>query len=184
MAAHSITILKEIVRDWEFLAPGEKRGLQDKAMSALSYAPGMDELDHDRWRELREAIIVGDQKAIVDLAFEILGEQIREWVDLNKPRTHEDWAFWKYKDCDPWVEGDGKELRCPDCGEPVLVMYRLEGECPMDSWLGDQILGTITVVVGNEHFYKMRCPRCGWNARVAPSTLEVMGSECSPVEKP
>jgi hypothetical protein len=72
-----------------------------KFTHAMSFAPGMDELDLDTWRELNDLLEGGlkgepTRARLFVAAIAALGEQIREWEWLDRPSSHEKWFARKY----------------------------------------------------------------------------------------
>jgi len=95
MAAHSYRILAE---SFGRLFSDEKR----KQLSvAMDYAPGMDELDYDDWKRLRDALEQRESGEIDGfelerIVMEVLATQAKEWMELDKPLGHTDWFQRKY----------------------------------------------------------------------------------------
>ena len=95
MGAHSYRILAE---SFGRLFSEEKR---EQLRVAMDYAPGMDELDLDDWRNLRDALDQREEGTIdwselEKIVMEVLATQATEWVKLGKPLGHSDWMQNKY----------------------------------------------------------------------------------------
>jgi len=83
MAAHCIRILCEIVVGLPL----------DQIRQALDYAPGMDQLDLDDWRKLKECTTSSEASLA---AMGMLGYYLEEWERLDHPKTCEEWNELKY----------------------------------------------------------------------------------------
>jgi hypothetical protein len=95
MGAHSYRILAE---SFGRLFSDEKR---KQLQVAMDYAPGMDELDLEDWRRLRDALEQREAGGIdgfelEQIVMEVLATQAKEWLELGKPLCHTDWLQKKY----------------------------------------------------------------------------------------
>ena len=92
MAAHSLRILMEM-GGGAFTDENRKMWL-----TALGYAPGMDELNMEDWSKLKSAL-EGEKTCSLDfqdMVMEVLATQAQAWLQLGKPRTHSEWMNKKY----------------------------------------------------------------------------------------
>lgn len=99
MAANSIRILTEIASQ-----AGYSEKTRQMYLAALSYAPGMDELDHSDWGDLNRLLESGSEDDIFIATVEILGRQIETWKGLGHPTCHEDWSRQNAMNRCTWVD--------------------------------------------------------------------------------
>jgi hypothetical protein len=79
MAAHSVSILKEMLREAE------------ANKFAVGYAGGLDELDFEDWQELESAYI-----DLIKFLQPLLDKQTKKWEELKQPNNHEEWMNNKF----------------------------------------------------------------------------------------
>lgn len=91
MAAHSVTVLCDMstVHEWD----EDNRNVYKHAMD---FAPAMDELHHQDWEDLRDALDSGTSDMVQGRVLTTLYKQLQKWLLLEKPRTHEEWVDGKH----------------------------------------------------------------------------------------
>ena len=98
MAAHSLRILMEM--GGRAFTEGNKK----LWLTALGYAPGMDELNSEDWSKLNTALEDENTFSLdfQDIVMEVLATQAQTWLQLGKPQTHSEWMNKKYS----WIKED------------------------------------------------------------------------------